>query len=102
MGTDPDIGKFLGQEERAVLFFQDQDPVVFRIVRQIHGPVPGDGVPARDLIRRDLPLVYGTRQTVAEDDLVVIGIHDEIVVPDPGDAGGNAERGMGIGSGLRP
>ena len=101
MGADPDIGKFLGQKERAVLFFQDQDSVVFRIIRQIHGSVPGDGVPAHDLIRRDLPFAYGARQAVAEDDLVMIGIHDEIIVPDPGDAGGDAERGMGIGGGLR-
>ena len=59
MGPDTDIGKSLGVEEFPVFFFKHQDPVVFRIVRQIDLSVTNPAVLVGLFVGAMLVFVFG-------------------------------------------
>ena len=56
MRASADFVEKLGKVKLSVLFFKDEDAVVFGVICKINGAVPCDGVPAVDLIGHYIPV----------------------------------------------
>ena len=96
MGAYANIGKGLGVDKPAVLFFEYQNAVIFRIIRQIYHTVAGNGVSAVDFIGHNLPFVQFPVQGIAVNDFIVIAVHQKVGILQLSNIGGDAQVKVGI------
>ena len=90
-----DSGEFLcgyiNDLTAAVLhLFHNQNPVIFGIVNQIDIAVTSNGMSHGKIIGHHLPQVQRIGQIVVVNDLIVIAVHDEILIAQFGNIGGDA------------
>ena len=89
MRASADFVEKLGKAKLSVLFFKDEDAVVFGVICKINGAVPCDGVPAVDLIGHHIPVGKWSIRRFRGQNLIVIAVHQKIIVTDFGNLRGD-------------
>ena len=78
MWTDANIGEGLRMDKTLLLFFKNQDTVVFRIICKINAAVSGNGMPLIDFICQNQPFIKRLFQRIGVNNLVMVAVYDKI------------------------
>ena len=78
MRASADFVEKLGKAKLSVLFFKDEDAVVFGVICKINGAVSCDSVPAVDLIGHYIPVGKWSIRRFRGQNLIVIAVHQKV------------------------